>query len=414
MGFMSDAEWRQVPIRLDAERWTTRPGCRRVLVAVHSVTTAQRLLDVVRPLEGAQQVQVFFTAVPDVFSNGVTEFLDGLRAVTLPWHQAVQTSFDLAFAAGHEGIHELHAPVVIVPHGAGHNKFIAGGRPGRATERGVYGLSRQWLVRDGAVVPEAILLAHEEDLARLGRHCPEALPAAAVVGDPSYDRIRASLPQRALYRSALDVGPDRKLVAVTSTWGPRSLFARALEVVDRLAAELPRDEYRLTMLLHPNAWNTHGEWQVRAWLAQARRAGLALVSQHSDWCGALVAADCVVGDHGSTTLYGAAAGAPVVLAHFAEEDVDPGSPMGELGTLAPRLNPGRSLSKQITRACADHPREDLRRVAERISSEPGRFLPNMRTLIYRKLRLRAPAACPVMEPAAMPVLVQDADGGWRQ
>nr|WP_187279334.1 hypothetical protein [Streptomyces lavendulae] len=41
----------RVPVGADAERWVTRAGCRRVLLVVHNVTSATRLLDVL-PLFG--------------------------------------------------------------------------------------------------------------------------------------------------------------------------------------------------------------------------------------------------------------------------------------------------------------------------------------------------------------------------
>ena len=101
-GFISENEWRQVPVRLDAERWASRPGCRKVLAVVHTVTvrsaTPQRGAAAQRRL----RVQVMFTMAPDVFSNGVQEFLASLRGVVLPWHQAVETRF-ASPAAGHEG-----------------------------------------------------------------------------------------------------------------------------------------------------------------------------------------------------------------------------------------------------------------------------------------------------------------------
>ncbi|MGA5703315.1 hypothetical protein [Peterkaempfera bronchialis] len=397
-----------MPVRLDAERWATRPGCRTVLTVVHTVTTGQRLLDTIRLLEGDLRVQVVFTMAPDVFSNGVPEFLAGLRGVVVPWEQAVETRFDLALAAGYEGIHQLHAPVVVLPHGAGYNKVVVDGhRPRAAQDSGAYGLSRQWLIRDSAVVPAAIALSHREELVRLGHACPEATSVASVVGDFRYDRIRASMPLRAVYRVALGAKTSQRLVVVTSTWGPKSLLARNSELLERLVAELPRDEYRVALLLHPNAWNAHGEWQIRAWLARLRRAGLALVTQHADWCGVLVAADHIIGDHGSMTLYGTVAGASVLLATYPDTGVDPGSPMAELGSLAPRLNLDRPLARQLAGNSRTQRHDDFARVAARISSEPGRFARNMRTLMYRKLRLRAPRQhFPEVEPADPPVLVQ--------
>ncbi|WP_055549429.1 hypothetical protein [Streptomyces sp. NBRC 110028] len=403
---MLEAHPRHVPVRPDVEYWATREIRRRVLAVVHTVTAGQRLLDAIRLLEGDARVQVFFTAAPDVFSNGVAAFLEGLRGLVLPWSQAVQTPFDLALAAGHGSLHELHAPVIVLPHGAGHNKIVPGRRRGGAVaQRSVYGLSRQRLVRDGAVVPEAIVLAHQEELARLGRECPEALPVAEVVGDPCFDRITASLPARALYREAMGARARQRLVLACSTWGPNSLLGHGFEVLERLVAELPREEFRVAALLHPHVWNAHGEWQVRSWLARLGRSGLTVLSHYADWVGALVAADYIVGDHGSVTLYGAMTGVPVLMATLPDADVDPRSPLAELGSFAPRLRQDRPLREQFKRSSATYRAQRHQRVAARITSEPGRFARKMRTLLYRKLRLRAPAWRPTTEPARLPFTV---------
>ena len=197
-----------------------------------------------------------------------------------------------------------------------HNKSGERANPLAGHELDVYGLSLQWLMRDGAVVPAAVGSPTVRTWHGLGRMCPEALPVAAVVGDSCYDCIRASVPQRALYRAALGIRPDQQFVLVTSTWGPHSRLAQAHGLLDRLMSELPREQYRVALLLHPNAWNAHGEWQIRSWLAGLRRACGGPVSQHSDWRGVLVAADRIVGDHGSMSLYGAAAGVPVRMAGF--------------------------------------------------------------------------------------------------
>ncbi|MYR96908.1 MULTISPECIES: hypothetical protein [unclassified Streptomyces] len=401
-----------VPVRLDVDRWATRRTRRKVLAVVHTVTAGQRLLEAVRLLEGDARVQVFFTQAPDVFSHGVDPFLQRLGGLVLPWHQAVQMPFDLALAAAHGGLQELHAPVIVLPHGAGHNKLVPAGQRGRRVAgHVVYGLNRQWLIQDGRVVPESIVLAHHEELTRLGRECPEALPAAEVVGDPCFDRISVSLPQRALYRAALGVGARQRLVLACSTWGPGSLLGQRWELLERLVDELPREEYRVALLLHPHVWNAHGEWQIRSWLADLGRAGLLVVSQYADWVGALVAADHIVGDHGSVSLYGAMTGVPVLMGTVPEAGLDPGSPAAELASIAPRLHPDRPLDRQLTRAAAAYRTERYEQVAARITSEPGRFATRMRALIYRKLRLRAPAVRPRTDHAPLPVTVRHDERG---
>jgi hypothetical protein len=408
MSIVSMAEWRKVPIGPDAARWSTRGQCATVLIVVDTVTSGQRLLEVARLFEADFRVQVVFTSPSGgVFDNGVGEFLSGIGALVVPWRQAVDHSFTLAIAAGHEGIHELHTPVVLLPHGAGFNKRVSAGQFGRVVGgRDAYGLGAQWLVRDGVLIPAALVLAHEEERTRLALGCPQALPSAVVVGDPCYDRITASRALRYAYRDALGIPPGRRLVTVATTWGASSLLGRMPDLPGRLVAALPRDEYQVVVLAHPNAWFGHGRWQITAWLTDALRAGLGLVPPEADWRAVLAASDVVVGDHGSVSLYATAAGVPVLLATGLSGDVDPNSPMGELGTVAPRLSPRRPLVAQLARMTPDFRREDYARIAGRITSKPGRFAPNMRRLLYRHLRLDQPPGVPAVEPAPLPTLIR--------
>jgi hypothetical protein len=402
---MSVLEWRQVPVGLDAQRWITRTGCKTVLVVVHTVTTGQRLADIVRLVESDLRIQVIFTAAPDVFSNGVADLLRDLGGLVISWEQATRITFDLALAAAYGSVRELHAPIIVLPHGASYNKLAVRSLTGGAVaSRGVYGLDPQSLVQGGSVVPAAIVLANKADLAVLGRQCPQALPVAVVVGDPCYDRILASRSLRPRYRAALGAGDSRKLVVTTSTWGSRSLFGQAADLIERMLTELPPSRYRIVTLIHPNVWFGHGPRQVRAWLTDAVGRGLGLVPPMSDWMGALVAADLVVCDQGSVGVYAAAAGVPVILAQFADDDVAPGSASALLAASVPQLRTDRPLAEQFAGASI------AEAVADRITSEPGRFHRNMRRLMYRMLGLTQPATVPAAVPAAIPVLVENP--GW--
>jgi hypothetical protein len=407
---MSGMEWRQVPVGLEAERWITRTGCKTVLVVVHTVTTGQRLADIVRLVESDLRIQVVFTAAPDVFSNGVTDLLRELGGVVISWEQATRLTFDLALAAAYGSVHELHAPLIVLPHGAGYNKLAVRRDTGAAAAgRDVYGLDPHDLVQGGSVVPAAVVLSHEADLATLGRQCPQALPVAVVAGDPCYDRLLASRSFRARYRRALGVSDSRTLVVTASTWGSRSLFGQAADLLDRMLTELPADRYRVVTLIHPNVWFGHGPRQVRAWLNDAVRRGLALVPPTSDWISVLVAADLAVCDQGSTGVYAAAADVPVLVAQFAGDDVAPGSATALLATSVPRLWADRPVAEQLGYAQAHHRPSTSEMVAGRISSQPGRFHANMRRLMYRLLRLRQPATVPAAIPAGIPALVETPD-----
>jgi hypothetical protein len=327
--------------------------------------------------------------------------------VVVPWEQAIRLEFDLAVAAAYGSVHELHAPLIVLPHGAGYNKLaphrVSGGA---AAARSVYGLDPQRLVRDGKVVPTAIVLSHKADLALLGRQCPAALPVAVVAGDPCYDRLMVSLPQRATYRHALGVTGAQRMIVAASTWGPRSLFGQYTALMDRMLRELDPDEYRIVALLHPNVWFGHGLRQVRAWLADCTHRGMTLLPPTADWRGVVVAADLIAGDHGSVAVYGAAVAAPVLLAGSPGNDVDPTSAAAMLAALAPRLRDDCPLPIQFSRTAADYDSTCYERVAARITSEPGRFSLNMRRLMYRLLQLAPPVGTSATPPAELPVLIR--------
>ncbi|MCG5212691.1 hypothetical protein MBA17_05340 [Streptosporangium sp. KLBMP 9127] len=364
-------------------------------------------MEVVRLMESDLRIQVVFTSAPDVFSNGVKKFIEGLGVVWLPWQQALHESFDLAITASLGAVHEIRAPLIVMSHGARFNKLVprqngAGARGSRET----YGLDAQRLVHDGVVVPSAIVLSHRADLVRLGRSCPEALPAAVVVGDPCFDRLSVNMARRPLYRRALAVRSHQKLVVVSSTWGSQSLFGRRSDLLSRLVAELPADEFRVVALFHPHVWFGHGIWQIRTWLADCQRRGLSVLPPEADWRAVLIAADWVIGDHGSATLYGAATGVPVMLAGFPAAEVDPESAPAELAALAPRITRRRPLRAQLARVAAEFQPDHHRRLAELVTSVPGRFDRNMRQLMYRLLDLRQPAVVPGATPIPVPFLVK--------
>ncbi|MFJ3901056.1 hypothetical protein [Streptomyces sp. NPDC090025] len=384
-------------------QWLTLTGCRKVLVVVHTEVYAGRLRDVLPLLASDLRVQVAFTVAPHAFNGGTRRALRDVGEVVLPWEEAVGTEFDLALAAGAQGTEQLRAPLVRLPHGAGHIKLsrVADARtPG--DPRAVGGMGRAYLTWNGRVVPAAYAVAHEEDRALLRQSCPEALPITEVVGDAVHDRIAASLPLRERYRHALGLRPGERLVLVSSTWGLGSAFNRLDALLPRLLAELPGRDYRIAVLVHPNVWSGHGDWQVRAWLGALRHRGITLVSPGVDWRPLLVAADWVIGDHGSVTLYATMTPAAILLARFPEEDVNAASPGAELARVAPALSPFHPLAEQLAYAAAERPAEAYARVASRISSEPGRFNANMRRLLYRVLRLGEPAYAPATAPLPDP------------
>ncbi|MFF4604471.1 hypothetical protein ACFY12_17310 [Streptomyces sp. NPDC001339] len=298
---------------------------------------------------------------------------------------------------------------------------------GRPDTGPVFGLSPEWLLHDGRPLATATVLSHPEQLERLAAACPEAAPTAVLAGDPCYDRILDALPYRERFRRALGVTPEQRLIVLSSTWSPRSLFGDGNGTTDsegtanaqgngegneddllpwllpRLTGELPADEYRTVAVLHPNIWYGHGPGQVRAWLDRARRAGLTLIPPLESWRQALIAADCVLGDHSSVTYYAASLGVPVLLGAFPQHALDPDSPVAGLGRTAPHLRRRGSLRGQIDQAINSHAPDRYAYLAAQTSSSPGESAGQLRRLFYGLIGVPEPEDRPaLLEPLPLP------------
>ncbi|MEV8198155.1 hypothetical protein AB0Q90_12910 [Streptomyces sp. NPDC079141] len=357
-------------------------------------------------LETDLRIQLLFTIAPHAFGNGVTEFLRGLGITTVPWEEALRAEFDLAIAAGSRGVHELRTPVVRISHGAGQIKLltdVTALAPGERRSPGM--LSRQHLLHQGRLVPAAVVYAHNRDVEELARSCPEALCVAHVVGDPCVDRIRAGRPGRESYRRALGIEDGQRLVVVTSTWGPASTFGRLDSLLPQLLSQLPGREYRVAMLVHPNVFAGHGIRQVRGWLSSCRRQGIAVVPPEADWQALLIAADWVLGDHGSLTAYGTLTDATMVLIAGARPEVSAYSPASLLAAVAPVVSPAYPLAEQLQYAAQLHGPGQYDHVAASLSSAPGQFHRLMRSVLYRMLGLGEPARPPFVAPPPLPPLL---------
>jgi hypothetical protein len=387
---------------MDAGRWTTWDGCRRVLAVACTVADAQRLMDPVATVASDPRVQVVFTAAPgQVFGAGLDAWLARAGVVVVPWQQAVNTRFDLALAASaSQALDRIHAPVVLFAHGVGFNKLTPAHRGRRGTlDRTTYGLGREGLVRDGRLVAERIALAHDDEARRLSSTCPEAVGGSRVVGDAAADRILASLERRPWCRSQLGLGSDDVWVVAASTWGRSSLLGAGRPLLERLVVESVSADCRIGLLVHPNVWAAHGSWQVHQWLGPLIAQGLEVVPPEAEWASALAAADAVVGDHGSTTVYATLTGRPVSVADGGRADVDTASPMGQALRTLPIVRADAALPvDRALRPPRTAEREALRAVAARITSHPGRFAQRTRAVLYEVLGLGEPDILPAARP----------------
>ncbi|MFE2601173.1 translation initiation factor 2 [Streptomyces sp. NPDC059396] len=357
---------------------------RTVLYAVRSATALNRLLDALPVFAGDPRVRPVFTLVPGSdFSTDALTALDGAGARTVPWAEAVRGGHDLVVAASPNGpLHELPGPLVLLPHGAGFNKRL----PHSSTDDSASGLHPRQLLRGGAPLASLHALAHPAQLARLAEESADMAERAAVVGDPTLDRMLASRTRRERYRDALGTG-GRRLVVMVSTWGPESLFERRPELPRRLTAELPYDAYQVALVLHPNLHSRLGEFTLRQWLAPASAAGLLLARPYEEWAALLTAADCALTDHGSAALYPAALDLPLIGCYDGGTELLPDSPMAGLLARVPRLATDRPLAPQFDTAVATHRTGDTSALAAAAFAEQGRSLELLRARCYRLLGL---------------------------
>ncbi|WP_239647532.1 hypothetical protein [Nocardiopsis baichengensis] len=385
------SEWQDVPVgAVGAPALVTREQCRTVMLPVDTVACGQRLLRVVAPLAADWRVQTVATVPPSPFNRGVRGWLERTGLPELPWEQAKRTPTDLVVTAGTAGMAEMPGPVVLVPHGAGFVK-TPDRRRGRRARRTAFGLGGQWLVSDGRVVPAAVVLAHEEERARLRRACPEAAACAVVAGDPCADAVLQGRARRNAERDRSAGPPGRPLLVLSSTWGGHSLFASRAELLPGLAGEAAAAGWDVVLLLHPNIRAAHGDWQLQRWLEPFTRAGGRVPGAEEDWCAYVAAADAVVGDHGSVSLYATLTGAPV-LRWCGTPLVDPASPMAALLRRAPALPDGGPYVPAVEAALGAGAGARAADVAARITSHPGRFTERVLPCLYRLLALAPPPA----------------------
>ena len=333
------------------------------------------------------------------FNLDVLSALTAAGAVSVPWEEALGVPHDLIVTASPKGgLGMLQGPQVLLPHGAGFNKaLIHEGTPTLPS-----GLDPAYLLEDG--LPRArYALAHGSQLARLAQLSPPAAARASVVGDPMAERLLASASRRESFREALGTG-DRSLVVLASTWGPRSLLSLRPELAHELTALLPYDEYQFALIAHPNMRSAEGTFELHRLLAPALRAGLVLADPREEWASMLLAADVVISDHGSTALYGALAGCPVLRALPGDEmcaELVLGTPMHRLLHSAPHVRSAGDLPDVLAAHESTLAEQQGAAVHDAFDSRQS-ALAGLRALLYSELELVPPHEGPYVLPLPLP------------
>ncbi|WP_158684564.1 hypothetical protein [Amycolatopsis orientalis] len=305
------------------------------------------------------------------------ELLARAQAHSTPWENVPELNYTLAITASENiDFDHVRGPVLVLPHGVGFHKYVPDS--GSAGTR-LSGLIPSAALRSGRVL---MAVSHPSQQKQLRDADPLTDGQTVLVGDPQFEQLLRSEPHRDHYRAALGVA-GRTFVLVSSTWGETSLIGRRPRLPAELLAALDYDSAAVGLVLHPNVWSRYRPFQIRSWFAAAEDAGLLLLPPQRGWQAAIVAADVVIGDHGSVSLLAAATGRPLLLGAFGSEVV-PGTSAELLGRHAARLTRDRPLRDQIAEAETQPWQEDL---AERTFANPHGATAELHTLILRLVNL---------------------------
>jgi hypothetical protein len=372
---------------------------RSVLAAVRNPASLNRIATVLPLLSSDERLDVKVTVDEGSrFGAGIGRRVHDFGMDIVSWDDARSTPTDLVIAAHvHPKLAALAAPIVVLPHGAGYNRR----RPGPPEDNSIVGLSRAELTCGGVVVPDVIALSHDEQRGRLQQMCPEANEFTRTVGDPTFDRMLASQPRRGRFRSLLNVPAGNKLVVVTSTWNEYSALGEHPTLVHRLAAQLPFDGFTIAVVLHPNIWAGHSPYCTRAILIDPLDSGVIVVPPDC-WEAALLAADLVIGDHGSVSFYGVALGVPFLQASDGLAELDPESPTAMLSRAADRLDADGDLRAQVERALDRPASPALIEITGRTLGQRGKSWEILHQLFYELMDLAPPRQSPRMHPVPDP------------
>lgn len=378
-------EWFRTPFPRDLlsqhDRWRHRFGRNHeletrtidhyLLVVVRTHTSLDRVLELLEVI--GQSVDLAIKFVLDVgssFAREVKTKLTALGAEEVTWEYARSRYWHgiLAAHVDHQlsDLTKLSGNLFVIPHGIGYNRkrlASTGGRPGPA------GLSSYELTASGEVFPALIGLSSSEQLSRM---CEEARGHAVVIGDMVRDKLVVHTHLRQHFKEDLGVG-DKKLIVVSSTWGKLSTYSAERKLITRLVADLPADEYAVALVLHPNIWWGESRFEAKVVLRDELDSGLMLID-HTTWQGAIIAADLVVGDHGSVTGYPVAMGTPVLIAADGSAELDENSPLAALHAALPHISPEEPLREQVERALNDHCPEMWRPYTDKLFELPGQGL----------------------------------------
>ncbi|MFD4643395.1 hypothetical protein ACFWN2_39230 [Lentzea sp. NPDC058436] len=398
------------PAAHDAHDWATFPSKLIILCFVRTYVSAIRLYQEMKVFEGDPHVKLVWVRCPgSKLEDPLSDWLLGKGIRVIPYEEAKKSRRDLIVTTSEwiDPIPFAPTPVIVIPHGLGFHKYVRDPHTGRYR---LAGLARPEGLRTKQVTQ---VVTHEDQVRQLAEASPHTIGRTALGGCSDFDLLTNSRGERPDYREALGVSSDQRLVVVSSTWGPDSLFARRPELIDRLLAELPFELYKIAVILHPGVWSIEGGDEVLRRLSRhIQSGGLMVVPTTEGWHGTLLAADLAIGDNGTVSLQAALMDIPLLLGTVSKRVVR-GTVMDELCGTARSIDFTGGLRRQVEDEIGKHDRSRAERLVRRMIARPGESGSLLRALCYTTAGHTAPDDELPVRTAPLPVPMPSAAHSFR-
>jgi len=210
----------------------------------------------------------------------------------------------------------------------------------------------------------------------------------AVVGNLRADELIRLNQEREAVRQQLGLQKKDRVLLICSTWGPDSLIQRFGTTLLKEISNIS-ETYKVYLLIHP--LNDRVEFSGRSTILECldvyERNGIARrVDPKESPLPYLVAADIVLSDHGSLSLYYALLERPLLFVPFATEDlIIKESLIWKFYELQERYYPNLSLGDQLDCAMKNFPAEQHKKTAKLLIDEPGHAKQRIRAEIAKFL-----------------------------